>query len=147
MSTAFQAIQAGIVAALSAAPPLAGGNVQANQLRPIPSAQGSALVVRLSQAGGQQGVIGVLDWITVYNVECYVRSVSGVDPGLAVDALLGDAWSRLAAIDAAAIGASEVTLRPQIDWQFDDPGAPMVCAVLQLAVSHATTEATLQPRV
>lgn len=144
--SAFLAIQTGLRGALIAAPALAGGNVQLNRFRPIPESQSSALVLRLDQTGGQETVLGVLDWVSSYSVECYARAAGGADPAQAVDALLADVWARLAVLDAAGIGAQQLTLTPQIDWQYDDAATALVCAVIRLTVTHSTTTETLAPR-
>lgn len=143
MSSAFVTIQAGLQAALAAAPALAGGQLQVNKLRPIAESQTTALVLRLDRTLGQEGVIGTIDWVSDYSIECYARNASGAEPAGAVDALLLDVWARVAAIDAASIGASQITLTPQIDWQYDVAATPMVGAVVHLTVSHSTTTTSL----
>jgi hypothetical protein len=47
--SAHLAIQQAIVAALTAAPALASGNVRANATRPVAAASGQGVVVRLAQ--------------------------------------------------------------------------------------------------
>lgn len=144
MTSAFVTIQSGLKAALAAAPALAGGQLQVNKLRPIAEAQTTALVLRLDQTTGQEGVIGTIDWVSAYSIECYARVATGAEPAAAVDALLLDVWARVAGIDAASIGSSAIALSPQIDWQYDDSATPMVCAVVRLTVSHGTSTTNLQ---
>lgn len=143
--SAFTVILASLSAALRAAPALAGGNISTNRLRPIPAGQTSAIVLRLAQAQGLEFVLGSLDWKSAIVVECYARVASGSDPVDAVDALLGDVWQRLAAINFNSLGA-DITINPQIDWQYDDGETPMVCAAIQLTVQHRTSTANLQPQ-
>lgn len=142
MGTAFKRIADGLLVSLSA---LAGGQVALNRLRPISSAQPTALVLRLGRSQGQEVVLGAIDWQTSFAVECYGRGVTGADPADAVDSLLLQAWAILAAIDCAAIGASDLTLNPSVEWQYDEAETPLACATLQLSVSHRTPGATLTP--
>ena len=142
MSSAFFDIQTALIAALSSATALAGGRIYANRLRPITANQASAIVVRLDQAQGTEMVIGSVDWSTAYAVECYARAASGTDPAAAVDALLTDAWARLAALDFTALDAV-ISINPQIDWQYDDAETPVVCAVMRLTAQHRTSLAAL----
>lgn len=142
MSSAFLQIQAGLLAALSAAPSL--GQVQVNRYRAIADGVNASLVLRLNQSAGSEGVLGTLDWQSQFSIECYARAVSGADPAATVDPLLLDVYARLAAIDPATIGAQEITFTPQIDWQYDDAATPVVCAIVQLAVRHSTSTASLQ---
>lgn len=138
MSSAFLQIQAGIVAALTSAPALAGGNLQLNVLRPIAEDVATALVVRLGNAAGNNETLGNKYWLTNYTVECYARVATGVDPASGADALMLAVWDRIAALDPSSVGASEITLSPQIDWQYDDSATPLVCAVIRLSVAHRT---------
>lgn len=139
MSSAFLQIQNGIAAALSSAPALAGGNLQLNSLRPIAEGVNTALVVRLGNTAGNEETLGTNYWLTNYTVECYARVATGVDPASGADALLLAVWGRIAALDPSSVGASEITLSPQIDWQYDDSATPLVCAVVRLSVAHRTS--------
>ena len=144
MSTAFAALQAALLAALTAAPALAGGRISANRLRPIPTGQNTAIVLRMGRSKGSEEVLGALDWQTPFAVECYARAAAGADPQPAVDVLLSDVWARLAALNDATLGAS-ISINPEIDWQYDDADTPAVCAVIQITAQHRTARATLQP--
>ena len=143
--SAFTIILASLSAALLAAPALAGGHISTNRLRPIPAGQSTAIVLRLSQAEGAEYVLGSLNWKSSFTVECYARANAGSDPVAAVDALLLDVWQRLAALSTDVLGA-DISLNPQIDWQYDDAETPVVCAVIQLVALHATSTANLQPQ-
>ncbi len=136
-TTAFTTVQAAMLAALQAAPALADGRISTNRLRAIPVNQATAIVLRLDQTAGAEVVLGHIDWQTTYVVECYARAATGSDPALAVDALLTDAWARLAGMDGGAIGA-DISLQPQIDWQYDDADTPVVCAVIRINAQHRT---------
>lgn len=142
-TTSFAAAHAAILAALVSAPALAGGNVRPNRLRPIPSSQNSAVVLRIKPADGSEGVIGQYAWTSGFTVECYYRGgsfeedlVAGVDP------LLAATWARLGALNLSSIGV-DLSVNPSIDWQFDDSDTPMVCAVIGLTARHTTATTTL----
>lgn len=136
--TAFSTIQAALLAALTAAPALAGGNISTNPTRPMPAAQSTAIVLRMDRALASEVPIGSLQWDTSYVVECYARANTGSDPVLAVDALLGGVWARLGVLTDEQIGGT-LTMQPAIDWQFDAADTPMVCAVVRVNVQHYTT--------
>ncbi len=145
MTTAFANLQAALLAALSSAPALAGGNIGTNRLRPIPTGQSTALVLRLDASEGTERVLGCIDWQTAFTVECYARGASSTtDLVAAVDTLLADTWARLAGLSFQALGA-DLIVDPRIDWQFDDGETPMVCAVIRLSAAHRTASSTLTP--
>ena len=146
--SAHLSIQQAIVAALNAAPALAGGNVKANTVRPVATAASSAVVVRMlqSRAATPQMISGPYDWATVYQVECLARAANGAaDPAAAVDALLSAVWERLATVNMASLGALDVRMAPQLDWQYDDGDVPTVSAAISLQVLHRTTSTNLSP--
>ena len=144
MTSAFIGLQNSLVAALVAAPALAGGRIYANRLRPVSAGSTTAVVVRLDKAEGVQMLLGVVDWTSTYIVECYARAPGNGEPAAAIDQLLSDVWARLCALNANALGAIDITIAPRIDWQYDDGDTPLVCAVIQLSVQHRTPSDSLQ---
>lgn len=141
-TTAFAAVQAVLLGALTAAPTLASGHISANPTRPLPAAHSTAIVLRLDKATSVETALGALDWDTDYVVECYARGATGTDPVSAVDALLHAVWSRLGALTDAQIGGS-LSMQPAIDWQYDAADVPLICAVMRLTVRHRTPFTTL----
>lgn len=144
--SAHLAIQAAIVAALTAAPAVASGNVKANTTRPVASSSSLAVVVRLlqSRADTPQILGGPYDWTTSFQVECLARAASGsADPVAAVDALLEAVWARLSTLNTTGLGVYDVRMQPAIDWQVDDADAPVCSATVSLLVNHRTTSTTL----
>ena len=144
--SAHLAIQQAIVAALNAAPALAGGNVKANATRPVASANAQAIVVRLAQtrAATPQLLGGPYDWTTRYEVECLARAASGAaDPVAAVDTLLEAVWARLSALNTTGLGVVDVRMQPAIDWQLDDNETPVAVATVYLLVNHRTASTSL----
>lgn len=144
--SAHLAIQAAIVAALTAVPAVAGGNVKANTTRPVASSSSLAVVVRLmqSRAATPQILGGPYDWTTSFQVECLARAASGsTDPVAAVDSLLETVWARLSTLNTTGLGVYDVRMQPAIDWQVDDAEAPVAAATVSLLVNHRTTSTTL----
>lgn len=144
--SAHLAIQAAIVAALSAAPAVAGGNVKVNTTRPVAASATLAVVVRLTQsrAATPQILGGPYDWTTSYQIECLARGSSGAsDPVAAVDALLETVWSRLSTLNTTGLGVYDVRMQPAIDWEVDDAETPVAAATVSLLVNHRTTSTTL----
>ena len=144
MTSAFIGLQNSLMAALATAPALAGGRIYANRLRPVSAASTTAMVVRLDKAEGLQMVLGAVDWVSSYTVECYARASGNGEPATAIDQLLSDAWARLCTLDATALGAIDITVSPRIDWQYDDVETPLVCAAIQISVQHRTPSDSLQ---
>lgn len=143
MSSAFKSLTAALVAALLAAPAIAGSRVYPNRLRPIQQAHSTAVVVRLVASQSQELVLGALDWSTQFAVECLAKSAPGADPVDAVDALLLDVWPRLANLNAAALKAMQVVVDAAIQWQFDDGESNSASATVLLTVQHRSPFASL----
>lgn len=136
--TAFNALQAALKAALSAAPALAAGNIQTNRLRAIPAASAGAIVLRLEGSAAVEAVLGANDWGTRFTVECYARATPGQDPADAVDALVSDVWARIGALQPAAIDAMSVAINPTLDWQYDEADAGLCAAIFSILITHRT---------
>lgn len=139
-------VQTAIVAALTANPALASGNVLANTVRPMSAGVSAAVVVRIMHSDAVQPQVlgGPFDWRTLFQVECLARAATGAsEPIAAVDALLASAWARLAGIAPGSNGVTDVRLDPAITWQVDDAETPLASAVISLRVSHLTDTTTL----
>lgn len=142
-ASAFAAIQSALLAGLTATPALAGGRISNQLLRPIPTGQATAIVLRLEHAEGAEVMLGRIDWRTDYTVECYARGTASGDDAVAlVDALLQSTWARLSALDLAALDA-QLSIDPRIDWQYEATETTLVCAVLRLTVTHRTAVTAL----
>lgn len=145
--SAHLAIQTALVALLTAAPALAGGNVKANTVRPIAAQHASGVVVRMLQSRADYPrVLGAgYEWQTSYAVECIARGANAsAEPAATVDALLEAAWARIAVWQPAAnLGVIDVRMSPAITWQTDDADTLMVAAVISLTVQHRTQAASL----
>lgn len=143
MSSAFQSIAERIVAALVAAPTLADGRVFVKRLRPLPVGVSTAIVVRWEQSAAQENVLGAHDWDTPFVIECYSRGDVYDPDNLAADALLVEAWARLAALDATALGVMALSVNPSLDWQVVEGDTPAECVSIRLGVQHRTPVASL----
>lgn len=144
-ATAQHLIQQAVVDALKVSPALAGGRVFANRVRTVSAASDTAVAVRLERSTGVSPTLHATDWRTSLLVECYARGVAGSDPAAAVDALLYDVWSRLAALQGANLGGMDLGLEPDLGWDYDDAETPTVCATLRLTVEHRTPTNSLAP--
>ena len=145
--TAFQQLANAMLAALQAAPAVAGGVVSKNRLRPLTALQNSGVVLRFKGATGQEVSLGVIDWQSDFNVECYGRAVAPADPTDAADSLLALVWPRLAALNVESLGAMSVVVNPQIDWEEVEAETPMCCAIFRVQVLHRTNAESLTPRL
>ena len=134
----FADILSAVVAELQVVPAVAGGVVMTNRLRPLAAGVTSAVVVRLESSQATESSFDTSDWTTTFLVECYGKASASVDPDAAVDLLLAEVYGRLAALSLDGLGISQVAVQPAIDWQRDDDGNAMVCAVLRLNVIHST---------
>ncbi len=143
--SAFAAIQAALMAALSAAPALAEGRVYADRSRPLAATYDSAISVRMEASNATSATTKTLDWTTAYSIECYARATADLSRGEAVDALLSAVWLRLSALDLRALGVASIILQPNIDWQYDDADSLMAVAVINLQIQHRTPFAALTP--
>ena len=143
MKSAFQSIAEQIVAALVASPALADGRVFVKRLRPLPVGVNTAIVVRWEQAAAQETVLGAHDWDTAFVVECYSRGDATDPDHQAADALMVEAWARLARLDASTLGAMALAVNPSLDWEMVEADTPAECVSIRLGVQHRTPVGSL----
>ena len=80
---------------------------------------------------------------TILAVDCYARASGGVTPDLAVDALLGAVYARLA--QDPSLGGLVQDLEPtSINFDFDVDGEHTACATLTYMVRHRADNHTLE---
>lgn len=143
--SAFLTVQSALVTALQARPELVGVTVHKNRTRALAREEQRAVLVRLdSSRVVADGVLGVTDWETAFEVEALARGESGADPAEAVDALLAAVWAALPDVDV--VGAIDVRVEPSIDWTFDAADTPTASALLRVTVMHRTDLNTLTPK-
>ena len=121
--SAFKQVQAALVAALQAAPGLAGVAVRTNQTRSLPREEQAGVMVRLDGSRKLSGSLGVTDWETAFEVEPIVRAASGADPAVVLDPLLQAVWSALHAVSLPSV--TDLDFDPQLEWTFDAGDTPL----------------------
>jgi hypothetical protein len=143
--TAFQHVAEACVAALKAAPALAGGHIKANPTRPWPKEVAQCVAVRLSGASRVGGDACGDHWQLTIEAECEARGETGVDPADAVDALLASVAGRLGAADLSLAGVVQREPEGTVAWQFDVADTPVAQASYQFAVLVHTAPEALTP--
>lgn len=143
--TAFQRVAVACVAALKAAPALAGGNVKANPVRPWPREVAQCVSIRLVNASRVSGDGCGDHWQLTLEADCEARGDTGTDPADAVDALLSAVSARLAAADLSAAGVIQRELDSAVAWQFDATDTPLAQASYRFALLVHTALDALTP--
>jgi hypothetical protein len=143
MTTRTAQIVGALVALLQAGTPVAQAIFRA-RVRPLSADTASAVVVRVQTATITPSVIagGPMDITTQIAIECYVRSRTGTDPDVAVDALLSATYARVLA-DTTLGGLATDVLPQAISYDFDADGEQTTCATLTLDVLHRSQNPTL----
>lgn len=141
-NSAHMAVRNAVVAALLAAPALAGGRVVGNRRRPMAQEHPSQIFVYLEDAVASRTVLGLVDWRTRIRVECLARATSTTPADDAADALAASAYARLMA-DTTLAGAA-IDLDPQAIAWTEDETDPALSACQQIyTVWHQCLDATL----
>ena len=144
--SAFTVIQGAIVGAIEAVPSLASVLVQANRTEPVGREWDQAVLVRLDSSSDLgTRVLGAQDLQTTFVVECLARTPSGEDPADEIDPLLSAVWAAVRALRLTTADVMDMDAQPQIDWDYQTAGTPVVSASFRLAVSHRVKDATLEP--
>lgn len=145
MTTAFGAIVAGIKTALEASPAVSP-QVDRARLHAVPESRETAVVIRLDAAEAERFAIlnGPIDWDTNIFIECYARSAGATQTAdVAVDALLGGVWARLAA--DTTLGGLVMDLLPvSLEYDFDGKADDMACVTLLMRALHRTNNPSLE---
>ena len=144
--TAHLQLHQAVVAALQAAPALAGVPVYSNPVRELPAQVASAVVVTLRRSAAQRPTLHAMDWATTLQIDCMARAPSATaDAAAAVDPMVHAAWATLAALNATALGLMDVQPDPSITWDFAEGATPHVAATLLLNAVHRTPATHLSP--
>lgn len=140
--SAFLAIGDAVLAALSAGPALAGGNIRRGRRVPVPLEHSQAIDIHVQRSTADNQFLsgGVLLWQTLVGIDLYARAAAGVDGETAIDALLAAVFARMASATPPD-GVLGWVLEPAIQWDVDEADATIVQASLALRVSHYTTTA------
>ena len=129
MTTLIADAVGAVVAALSAAPAVAGQVLRA-RMRPLAADQASMVVVRpVESAVTEDELAGpVVAWNTLIAVECYARTNTATSPDLAVDAVLQAVHARLAA--NPTLSGAVLSIQPRkVTFDTDADGEASVCAI------------------
>lgn len=143
---AHDSILNAILAAIGAAPALAGGALFKNRLRKLPEGNDQAVVVHFGSSSPSRGAIrgAPVDWTTRVIVECYAREdnldVAGESNSLA---LHRDVYDRLMA-DPSLGGLAMDLIDPELDTDADPADTDLACVIAQYTVLHRTDSHTLQ---
>lgn len=143
--SAFADIQALVVAALSASTPLAGGRIYSDKSRAITQSATTAIVVRLESSIANAQTMSVIDWSTQLVVECYGRADASASASTNVDALLTQAWARIAPLESSTLALMRLELGPDVEWTHDEADTTLACASLRITAMHRTSAQSLSP--
>lgn len=142
--SAFIGLSQAVVAALLAAPALAGGRVRSGRRVAVPQTAPNAIDVHVERSLGASATLdgSISRWETLIAIDLYARATAGADGEAAVDSLLDAVFQRLASTPPPA-GAGHWRLEPQISWDLAEADQTLVVASLTLRVSHFTGPASL----
>jgi hypothetical protein len=144
MPTAMREIQNAVVAALLAAPAVAGGRVYAGRDRPLPTEHATDVQVRQGSLRGEQAYLGThpVDWEATLGLELRARGSSANDAEAAVDPLLEAVFARLATT-APPAGVDGWLLDVGGRIEIDDAEAPVASMLLTISVRYRTQTGSL----
>jgi hypothetical protein len=148
MSSAFRQIALAVVAALQAAPALAGGRVSLPLRRPAPPEWQSYIEVRTTSATGDRRVFGAggpARWETLLTIDIYTRAAPGQAPDAALDDLLCDVHQRVQALDLTALRVAAIDQQPVLDWDWHDGDTPQALGSYRVLMQHDVHSANLNP--
>lgn len=141
-ASAFLLLQSALVTALEASLP--GVPVYKNRTRAVSRDVPAAVLVRLDASRDADGPIGVSDWQTDFHVEAIARADNGADPAAAVDDVLQALWAALPTVSLS--GVIDLSVAPQIEWNFDAAETPVASALVRVSVLHRTEPNTFTPK-
>lgn len=142
--TAFASIVGAMVAALGASPAVSP-QIHRARVRPVAADWATLVAVRPIDATLEPFAIqgGPMNVDTRIAVECYARARAGQPPDVAVDALLGAAYARLA--ENSTLGGLVGDLVPSsLTYDFDADGDATACATLIYTAVHRVQNANLE---
>lgn len=142
--TAFAAIVGAMVDALGASPAVSP-QIHRARVRPVAADWATLVAVRPLDATLEPFAIqgGPMNVDTRIAVECYARARPGQPPDVAVDALLGAVYARLAA--NSTLGGLVGDLVPVgLSYEFDADGDATACVTVTYTAVHRVQNATLE---
>jgi hypothetical protein len=139
-NTTHRAVRDALIAALLAAPALAGGRVVGNRRRPMAVQDPSQIYVFLEESVCTRHIIGTLEWQTRIRIECVARTVSGANSEDVADALAATAYLRI--IADPTLGGTAVDTEVQgLAWTEDEADTALAACQQLLTVRHQTPDA------
>lgn len=143
MASAFVDLSAAVVAALNTPTPVAD-LITKGRAFTLPQGADNGVFVRLTGAQGELQFAGtdIADWTVELSVTCLQRAAAGVDGESAVDQLVMDVWSRLAANPSPA-GTDAWTVQPFLNWDVEEADQTLSAVELRLTVHHRTASGAL----
>lgn len=131
MTTLINTAVTAVVASLKSGTPVAA-QIARVRLRPIAQGAQQAIVVRATGAEVLEAALSPgypVSWGITIVVECYQRAAAGVEPDIAVDALLEATYARL--MTDPTLGGVLLALQPQtVSLDFDADAEQTACATL-----------------
>jgi hypothetical protein len=135
--SAFLDLRDAVIAALSAAPALAGGRISTAPSDALPESQPTDIVVTLADSarGDATSIAGQpIDWVTTVRVLCRARASASGDAMAVADALFASAWERVAAMPLPA-GVMDRGAEPEV--LFDTAAGEWSVATVEFTVQFA----------
>lgn len=138
-NSAHMAVRDALIAALQAAPALAGGRIVGNRRRPMAAEHTTQIYVYLEESQGTRETIGTTDWRTRIRVECLARTSAGVTAEDAADALGVSVFARVMA-DPSLGGSAIDTTAQAMGWADDEADTQLSACQQIFSVWHATSD-------
>lgn len=131
MTTLINTAVTAVLASLASGTPVCS-QIARVRLRPIAQGAQQAIVVRATGAEVLEAALSPgypVSWAITIVVECYQRAAAGVEPDIAVDALLEATYARL--MTDPTLGGVLLALQPQtVSLDFDADAEQTACATL-----------------
>lgn len=144
--SAFLSLRTSIVAALQAAPALAGVTVTDQPDRVQPDTVDRAILVRLVGADNVRALTGCDDWATLIELQAGARRTAArPNADATADDLLAALWTTVSTLGASLPDVIDIKADPAISFTADLLDTAYSAATLRLSVVHRTHSTTLQP--
>lgn len=139
--TAFLGATDAALAVLAEDPPIADVVRRGRDL-PVAEQYDTAIDVAIARAFGEHDTADgtTLEWDALVGIQLSARATAGQDAEQAIDGLLGDVFTRMAAADPPE-GLQLWSMQPAIQWSIDEADDTLVRASLTLGVQLTTDTA------
>lgn len=142
---AHQLLMDALVASLSAAPAIAGGNIQRHRTRPVADGVAQAVSLRVLGSTPQPlaGMGAPIDWSTRIGIECVGRAGVDSTADQAAGPVLQAVHSRLCADAALPAAGFDLMPWPELSWDQEDTDERIGAVIAIYTVRHRTTPTDL----